>query len=156
LRLQRISFLKNYNGIAVIPSNIDGNLTPPGKQLVLAMILSPLNSNKWDKWIEYCYEGTEKLLPGLSQYELWKDSFTPMHISKITGRESTSSLGLAQIPAQIAKNRPSFISPIFGLFFVGDDTGVNGICSELAINSALDCTNYILTHFKHPKNENVN
>lgn len=139
---------QNYNGIAVIPSNIDGTLAPPGKQLVLAMTLSPLKSNKWDKWIDFCYEGTEKLLPGLSKYELWKDSFTPLHISKITGRKSSSSLGLAQIPSQVAQNRPSCISPIPGLFFVGDDTGINGICSELAIDSALNCVNHIVVNFK--------
>lgn len=122
-----------------VPSNIDPALAPDGQQLLLGMMLSPCEAEDWEPWLDLCERGIEDLVPGALEHALWIERLTPLDVAASSGRTSTASLGLAQLPHQVRKDRPSVATPIEGLYCVGDDTGRDGTCSELALDSALRC-----------------
>jgi phytoene dehydrogenase-like protein len=127
----------SFMGIVNVPSNIDPALAPDGQQLLLGMMLSPCEAEDWEPWLDLCERGIEDLVPGALANALWIERLTPIDVAASSGRSSNASLGLAQLPHQVRKDRPSIATPIEGLFCVGDDTGQEGTCSELAIDSAL-------------------
>jgi phytoene dehydrogenase-like protein len=127
----------SFMGVVNVPSNIDPALAPEGQQLLLGMMLSPCEAEDWEPWLDLCEQGIEELVPGALENALWKQRLTPLDVAASSGRSSNASLGLAQIPHQVRKSRPPVATPIEGLYCVGDDTGRNGTCSELALDSAL-------------------
>jgi len=129
----------SFMGIVNVPSNIDPALAPDGQQLLLGMMLSPCEAEDWEPWLDLCERGIEDLVPGALANALWIERLTPLDVAASSGRTSNASLGLAQLPHQVRKDRPSVATPIEGLYCVGDDTGRNGTCSELALDSALRC-----------------
>jgi phytoene dehydrogenase-like protein len=134
----------SFMGIVNVPSNIDPGLAPPGGQLLLGMMLSPLEADDWEPWLELCMDGVEALVPGARDNALWVERVTPEDVARLSGRTSTASLGLVQSPGQVRCGRPPVETPLEGLYCVGDDTGREGTCSELALDSALRCSEIAL------------
>lgn len=68
---------------------------------------------------------------------IWKEEVRPEHISAATGRKHVGdSVGLAQIPGQVGRNKPSPVTPVKGLYLVGMDAGARGIGTCQAAASA--------------------
>jgi len=61
-----------------------------------------------------------------------------------SGRGTGEVVGLAQIPGQVGKNKPSARMPIEGLYLVGCDAGRRGVGTEQASDSALNVSRMIL------------
>jgi len=128
-----------------IPSNYDPTLTPKGNQLITAGTIVAQNNfekNK-EKWIETSIRNLNDIFPGLSENLLWLDVTAPNDINKLGGKNA-SVIGVSQIVGQTGNNRPRATLPIEGLFMVGGDAGGWGIGTEMAANSAIDCSRIIL------------
>ena len=77
-----------------IPSNIDPNLAPPGKQLLIFGSAGPSTSEKqnWDPWIKNYYEAILDFHPEIDDHKIFMDVTTP---SPTTGKiPVTTSLSL--------------------------------------------------------------
>jgi phytoene dehydrogenase-like protein len=103
------------------------------------MMLCPCGADDWGPWLDLCERGVEELVPGAHDSPLWIERVAPPDVAACSGRTTTASLGLAQVPHQVRGNRPSVETPLTGLYCVGDDTGRDGTCSELAVDSAIRC-----------------
>jgi len=128
-----------------IPSNYHPSIAPEGCQLMTAGTFVPkenFEKNK-EKWIENSMNTLEKVFPGLSKNLLWCDITTPHDIETMWGKEG-SVIGVSQTTEQAGINRPSISLPIEGLYMVGGDAGGWGIGTELAAQSALECSEIIL------------
>lgn len=128
-----------------VPSNYDPTLAPKGNQLITAgTIVAQDNFEKnKEEWIETSIKNLNEIFPGLSENLLWLDVTTPNNINKFGGKES-SVIGVSQIVGQTGNNRPRTTLPIEGLYMVGGDAGGWGIGTEMAANSAIDCSRIIL------------
>ncbi len=128
-----------------IPSNFDPQLAPEGKQLIIAgTAVSAQNFEKnQKKWVENSIESLEYIFPELPNNLLWFDISTPNDIELFGGKEA-SVIGISQNTDQVGVNRPSSALPIEGLFVVGGDAGGWGIGTELAAQSAIECSEVIL------------
>jgi len=128
-----------------VPSNFDPNLAPKGKQLIIAgtpVTLKSFEKNR-EKWIKNSMKSIENIFPDLSENLMWMDITTPKDIELMAGKDA-SAIGLSQIAGQTGNDRPSSAFSIEGLYLVGADTGKGGIGTELAANSAIECSEVIL------------
>ncbi|MHA1651051.1 MAG: phytoene desaturase family protein [Candidatus Helarchaeota archaeon] len=132
----------------VVPSNIDPNLAPHGKQLICCGTPLPYSKHEdWSPWVEQCYTTLINLMPEIPKHQLWQDIVTPSDIERVLGEEG-AVIGIAQTIDQVGKNRPSIKSPLPGLYFVGAEAGGWGIGTELAAQSALECAKIVLKDLK--------
>jgi prolycopene isomerase len=128
------------------PSNMDPSLAPEGKQLIVAIggcLYEP--KDNWSKWKEKIMDAVEFTLPGIKQHIMWKDFLTPGVYNSL-GEVGAPLIGIAQSYDQVGKNRPSSISPVEGLYYVGCEAGegVSGIGMELGTQSGLTCADHII------------
>ena len=128
------------------PSNMDPSLAPEGKQLIVAIggcLYEP--KENWPKWEERIMDAVEFTIPGIKQHIMWKDFLTPGVYNSL-GEVGAPLIGIAQSYDQVGKNRPSSISPVEGLYYVGCEAGegVSGIGMELGTQSGLTCADYII------------
>jgi prolycopene isomerase len=133
-----------------IPSNYDPNLAPKGRQLIIAgtwMTQEIFDKNR-ERWIDNSMRCLQNIFPVLSDNLMWWDVTTPKDIELLAGKEA-SVVGVGQKVGQTGVNRPSSILPIEGLYIVGGDAGGWGIGTELAAESAIQCSELILK--KHRK-----
>lgn len=132
-----------------VPSNYDPGLAPQGKQLITAgTIVAQENFEKnRELWVKNSLENLNTIFPGLSENILWVDLTTPEDINIFGGKEA-AVVGISQIIGQTGSNRLKCNLPIEGLFIVGGDAGGWGIGTEMAANSAIECSNIILDHKK--------
>ncbi|MFX1572004.1 MAG: phytoene desaturase family protein [Promethearchaeota archaeon] len=128
-----------------IPSNYHASIAPEGCQLMTAGTFVPKDNFKKneEKWIENSMNTLEKVFPDLSKNILWCDITTPYDIETMWGKEG-SVIGVSQTTGQVGINRPAISLPIKGLYMVGGDAGGWGIGTELAAQSALECSEIIL------------
>ncbi|MFX1449638.1 MAG: phytoene desaturase family protein, partial [Promethearchaeota archaeon] len=146
-----------------IPSNIDPNLAPPGKQLLICGSIGPPTREKqnWDPWIKKYYESLLDFHPEIDDHKIFMDVSAP---SPTTGKiKVTTSFsiftgncsveGTALIQDQSGKYRISSQLPIEGLFVVGDSAGTNthGIGTQIAADSGFQCAEFIIKEFKLQK-----
>ncbi len=134
-----------------IPSNMDPQLAPPGKQLLIIGTAAPPFVKNWKRWSDIYYQDILSFYPELEDLIEFVDITTPLDITKYIGKEGGPVEGTALTPSQSGKNRISSELPIEGLYVVGDTAGVDthGVGTQLAADSALKCADLILT--KHKK-----
>jgi phytoene dehydrogenase-like protein len=128
------------------PSNLDPSLAPEGKQLIIAIggcLYEP--KENWSKWEEKILESVESTIPDIREHIIWKDFLTP-GVYNTLGEIGAPLVGIAQSYDQVGKNRPSSISPVEGLYYVGCEAGegVSGIGMELGTQSGLACADNII------------
>ncbi|MBN1288788.1 MAG: NAD(P)/FAD-dependent oxidoreductase [Actinobacteria bacterium] len=128
------------------PSNMDPNTCPAGKQIILAVGASMLHTDDDHRKLEkYAIESVEGLVPGFKDHIEYCDLMTPETYAAF-GEDDAPIIGIAQSVGQVGRNRPSSISPIKGLFFVGGEAGrgISGVACDMATNSGLACGDYIV------------
>jgi phytoene desaturase len=128
-----------------VPSAADPSLAPPGCQLVLAGSLAPPGLEEPAMAEAICNEMLDRientmqdLYPGIEDHVVWKIRTDTRYIADISGRWTGEVIGLAQNRHQVGKKRPSSVSPVRGLYFVGADAGGRGVGTEMAVDSALN------------------
>jgi phytoene dehydrogenase-like protein len=77
------------------------------------------------------------LYPKVEKHLMWHDFSTLARINKCSGRFLPDMIGIAQSVGQTGADRPSPVTPIENLYFVGADVGWDNIGTELAAESAL-------------------
>lgn len=139
----------------IIPSNYDPDMSPPGKQcLVAGTICSPDPGARevqmlWDKmdemiarlWPEVVPAIEDKMYAGPAQVSL----LTREHVLPGQGGEC---VGLGQIVGQCGRHKPSPKAPIQGLFYVGADAGAHGMGTNQAVESGMTVARMALQHWR--------
>jgi len=128
-------------------SNMDPNLAPPGRQVVIFGTLVPSKGPNWKRWEEIYLDDLRSFFPNLDKKLDFMDISYPKDIAAQTGKPEGPVEGLGMTPAQTGKNKPSSIIPgIEGLYAVGDTAGksAHGIGTQLAADSGIQCADAIL------------
>jgi len=128
------------------PSNMDPSIAPEGKQLIVAIggcLYEP--KEHWSRWEEKILDAVEFTIPGIKEHIMWKDFLTPGVYNSL-GEVGAPLIGIAQSYDQVGKDRPSSISPVEGLYYVGCEAGegISGIGMELGTQSGLTCADHII------------
>jgi len=122
-----------------VPSNIDPELAPAGKQLVIAGTAAPTGASNelCGKIIDAIHERVIKLFPEIEKAALWQIRSTASDTTGITKHAAGEAIGIGQTPDQVGRYRPKLETPVKGLYIVGSDAGARGIGTEIASGSAL-------------------
>jgi phytoene dehydrogenase-like protein len=128
---------------AAIPSSITPEVAPQGKQLLVLGVPVPYrdDADYWKKWADKLFAAGEELFPGISEYIIWKEVATGDRVKKLD--DLGVGFPVAQTNWQCGANRPSMISPINGLYYVGADVGKRAIGVDMAAESALRCAEIV-------------
>ncbi|MHA1378469.1 MAG: phytoene desaturase family protein [Candidatus Helarchaeota archaeon] len=142
---------KSTGFMTMIPSNLDPNLAPPGKQLIIFGTLAPPRSMNWKKWTDKYYQEILENYPEIEDNIIFVDTSTPNDLAKISGKQFGPIESTALIPSQSGANRISSELPIEGLYVVGDSAGTHthGIGTQLAADSAIKCADLIISKYKN-------
>lgn len=123
-----------------VPSNLDPNLAPDGKQLVIAG--TPVSVSASDQLcsqtLDRVHSRVCSLFPGLEKAVLWQERGTRSDTCRLTKHDEGGAIGIGQFPDQSGRLRPTLDTPVHGLWLVGADAGSRGIGTELAAGSALN------------------
>jgi prolycopene isomerase len=137
----------------VVPTNFDPRLAPPGKQFVTMCTGVPVTTAKLEDppeaWEKAMMKTLREAIPGIERHILWKEVVGAQAIESWTGKPGGPAISTAQVPGQVAGERPGIRSPIPGLYFAGDGAGGRGIGTELAAQSALECAEILDSDFRH-------
>ncbi|HIH98616.1 MAG TPA: NAD(P)/FAD-dependent oxidoreductase [Thermoplasmata archaeon] len=150
--------LPEPGGYVMVPSNFDPDLSPHGKQVLIATMSAPAHQ-KFDQkeangWFDVLHDTVKKMIPNLEEHIEHVDYRSSDFIAKISGRDGIMDkvggecIGLSQTPSQVGKNKPDPRSPIEGLFQVGADAGGVGIGVDLAVNSARNVSKIVSDYLK--------
>jgi prolycopene isomerase len=117
----------------------DPGLVPAGKQLLIAGTFAP--SSPGSELIERLRELMEQrifqIFPEVEKHVVERLAVGPEDISRASGRSGIGDvIGLAQVPGQVGRDKPSPVTPVEGLYLVGCDAGARGIGTEQAAGSA--------------------
>jgi len=128
----------------VVPSNYDPEMSPPGKQVLVAGTICPPDPESRE--IEALYRKMDEMLARLFP-EAWAaveraEYGGPREVSSST-RDSVvpgaggECVGLASMVGQCGKHKPSVEAPIPGLYFAGADAGSAGMGTHMAADSGM-------------------
>jgi phytoene dehydrogenase-like protein len=134
--LRRGDVPRNPTMIVSIPTLLDPSLAPPGQHLLKVLITVPYHyRERWggsdpERYHQVKEEFSQqmlqllelKLIPQLGRHILFYEAATPLTLERYTGNERGAMYGLASTPQQIGPSRPSYRTPIPGLFQVGHYT----------------------------------
>ncbi len=136
-------------GLFVFPSNIDRDLAPPGKQLVIAGLgVDPSRMDEKDYLTNYLIEKLQHLAPQgikIRDHIEWMDVTSQKELDALFG-EGGAVVGIASNVKQARGCRLESRTPVKGLYHCGDDSGINlwGVGTELAAKSGRQCAELIL------------
>jgi len=122
--------------IVSIPTLLDSALAPPNQHFVKVLVNVPYRYQEaWGKGDPEKYRRIKedfsqkilhqleiKFIPGLRNHLLFYEAATPLTLERYTGNEVGAMYGLASTPQQIGNLRPSYQTPLPGLFQVGHYT----------------------------------
>ncbi|MBN2168574.1 MAG: NAD(P)/FAD-dependent oxidoreductase, partial [Actinobacteria bacterium] len=131
-----------------VPSNMDPSLAPPGKQLIVGIGCLMFDSKEpYSKMEKLALEGFRRAFPGFDEHYLWHDFLDPDTYIAL-GERLAPAIGLAQCVGQVGKYRPSSISPVEGLYYVGGEAGQNisGMACDMCVKSGLAAGKHIVSN----------
>ncbi len=136
-----------------VPTNFDPSLAPEGMQLITACMVAPTTDiplkdppEKWHKWM---MRGLEMLLPGLKKQLLFVDFISVKGAETWIGKTGAPAISNAQCPGQVGEKRHPLRLPLNGLYAAGDCAGGRGIGTELAAESAIECSEAVLMDIRN-------
>jgi len=122
-----------------MPSNLNPELVPEGKQLICIGSFMPYRPDvDWEPYMERTLETAVKMFPDIPKHMMWKELVTPADIERWVARDGVL-IEAAQVVGQVGKDRPTITTPVDGLYLVGSDVGGRVVGVELAAQSALRC-----------------
>lgn len=123
-----------------VPSNHDARLAPPGGQVVVAGTAAPpgADADLCAAILDRVHARVVDLYPDLESALVWQARSTRQDASELTGHRAGEAIGIAQVPGQTGRDRPTHETPVEGLWLVGADAGARGIGTEMATGSALE------------------
>ncbi len=135
-----------------VPTNYDPNSSPEGKMIIMTGFISPsdpeMTQEEIDRWLAKGEEMILQIFPDLPKYIENREHYTPHDVSALTrdhvlAGQGGECIGLAQCIGQAGSSKPSFQSPIQGLFYVGCDAGGTGIGIHQAVDSGINVANAV-------------
>jgi phytoene dehydrogenase-like protein len=148
-QLSKGSDIDDCRMFIVCPTISDSGLAPYGKHLLVAGAMVPetlADSGIAEKVLHKMEQKLSVIFPGIEKHIIWKLYTGLDDIDKMSSRGTGDVVGLAQVPGQVGKNKPSAKMPIEGLYLVGCDAGGRGVGTEQASDSALNVSNLILSN----------
>lgn len=137
---------------APIPTNFDPSLAPKGKQLITACAVAPTTevalADEPQVWTENLLETVKKIVPEIVPHIEWVEVFDVSFLERWIGKMSGPAVSTGQTPDQVGWRRPPVRTPLCGLYVCGDSAGGQGVGTELAAKSAMECAHAVLQdHF---------
>lgn len=140
---------------ATVVDNYDPDAAPPGKQCIIAGTISTPDPEASE--IEALYRKTDHMFETLWP-EVWdaverREYGGPAEISSMT-RDSVlpgqggECVGIGQVVGQCGRNKPSPVSPIEGLYYVGADAGGAGMGTHQAASSGMVVADLVVEHHR--------
>ena len=122
-----------------IPTYLDQGLAPPGKHVVIVMMMAPyhLNGKSWreekKRVTQMLIDKAGMIIPSLSQHIVIKDSATPLTYERYTGNSLGAAMGWAFSPDMFMK-RLEQRTPITNLYLAGHWSTPGGGVPAVAIS----------------------
>lgn len=137
--------------MATSPSRMDPRLAPEGQQSVIVIAPLARERDTWAAYEQIALDAIIDAVPEIKDHILWHDYLGP-EFYEVHGEIGVPAIGLAQSMGQSGPSRPSSISPVKGLYYVGAEAGRNasGVATEVATQSGLNCADYIVKMEKTP------
>ncbi len=127
------------------------NTAPRGKQLVYAVTSCyPNPSIDAQPYLDYIERVVRRIAPELFSHIYRAETMTPAQAAAV-GTDALSetlggeAYGVANAIGQAGKQRPSPISPIQNLYYVGNDAGGFGLGTQQAVDSAVRVAELVLS-----------
>lgn len=132
---------------SMVTTNWTSSFAPPGKQIICFGIPMPFREGAdWEEWADKVLKYGEEVFPGLNENMIFKEVITPDYIQSWADGEG-AVLGVAPTIHQVGANRPSMISPVNGLYYVGFDVANSGKTRAVGVDaageSALECAEIV-------------
>ena len=123
-----------------VPSNLDPNLAPNGRQLVVAGTAAPPGATPelCDAILDRVHAKVCDLFAGFKESIMWQLRSTRVDATELTSHAAGEAIGIGQTPGQVGALRPDLATPVSGLWLVGADAGSRGIGTEMPSGSALN------------------
>jgi prolycopene isomerase len=145
-----------HNYVYLGTTSLYPNTAPAGKQLVYAvMSCYPNPKQDLQPYLDYVESVVRKLQPDLFEHIEQREVMTPGQ-SAVLGTDVQSptwggeAYGIANSVGQSGDQRPSPVSPVTGLYYVGNDAGGFGLGTHQAVDSGVHVADLILAHEKTP------
>lgn len=125
--------------VVATPTLLDPSIAPEGKHIVNLLTYAPyhLKGKNWKeeklRIAEELISKAERLIPGLSQHIIAKDSATPLTMERYTLNTDGSIVGWANTPGGFW-NKPPRESPIQNLYLTGHWTRPGGGVSSVLLS----------------------
>ena len=137
----------------MVTTNWNSSFAPPDKQIICIGCPMPYRKGAdWNKWANNIIESGEELFPGLKENIIYKEITPPDYLQSWGDKEGVL-LQAGQTKWQVGANRPSMISPINGLFYVGVDVAnsrkTRCVGVDAAGEVALECAEIVTKRLKN-------
>lgn len=140
-----------------VPSANDPSLAPPGRQCVLTGTWSspdpdaPLDSH--ERWWRKIDRMVERVWPGFHDHVERRETYGTREVSRLSRDSALPGLGgecigLGQVVGQCGRHKPSPVSPLAGLFYVGTDAGGRGCGTHQAVDSGIRVAEAVLRYVR--------
>jgi phytoene dehydrogenase-like protein len=144
------------NFVAQVMSNYDPDVAPPGKQLLVVgtnCSCDPQAVAETEMLMDKCDELLFQLLPEVvpvleEKKRVGQDRVSALFRDSVLPGQGGSWGGVALAVGQSGRKRPSSVSPINGLFYVGLAVGGGQMGIHLSSGSAMDVANIVDRYHK--------
>lgn len=119
----------DFNIIVSIPSITDPTVAPKGKHNISILSFIPykkMENDERKEFTDFLLDEVEKIIPGLKKHIDFIETATPTTFERYTNNYKGSSLGWECSVDQVGDKRPSYQSPIHGLWHTGHWTKPGG------------------------------
>jgi len=140
----------SHNYVYLGTTSLYPNTAPQGKQLVYAvMSCYPNPEQDFQPYLDYVESVVRKIQSDLFDHIERRELMTPGQSAALgTDLQSPAwggeAYGIANSIGQAGNQRPSPISPLHGLYYVGNDAGGFGLGTHQAVDSGVQVANQIL------------
>jgi phytoene dehydrogenase-like protein len=139
----------------MVTSNYDPSLAPPGKQLLIAGTNCACDPGAgetemlMDKADELLFELLPDLVPVIEDKKrAGPDRVSALFRDSVVPGQGGSWGGVALAVGQSGRKRPSSVSPIDGLFYVGLDVGAGQMGLHLSSGSAMEVAERVVSSIR--------
>ena len=139
----------------IVPSQLDPDLAPAGKQCILTGVWCPadpaISEQEKQVWWDKADEMMVRVWPDLPAHLESQERYSTAHVSAVARDQvlpgaGGECIGLGQLVGQCGRHKPSAQAPLEGLFFVGTDAGGYGCGAHHAVNSGVNVAGLVLRH----------
>jgi phytoene dehydrogenase-like protein len=132
-----------------VPTLFDPEMAPPGGHILIVQKITDVDYSRVCDWAahkagieNYIFENLERIIPNFSDHVLVRLSASALTSHRYTLNNRGAMLGWELAPDQLGADRPSVVSPLKNLYFVGHWTQPGGGITPVMV-SAMRVANLI-------------